>query len=30
MTEKQGLFVIKATGESAKIINDFLFTPKYW
>jgi len=30
MAEKNGLFVIKATGDSAKIINEKAFKPKTW
>jgi len=30
MAEKKGLFVIRATGDSASIINDDKFIPKPW
>ncbi|HQC00134.1 hypothetical protein [Methanospirillum sp.] len=30
MAEKKGLFVIRATGDSASIINDEMFIPKPW
>ena len=30
MAEKQGFFVIKATGNSASIINDVQFVPKIY
>ncbi len=30
MAEKNGLFVIRATGDSASIVNAETFTPKIW
>jgi len=30
MAEKNGLFVIRATGDSASIINQETFQPKIW